>query len=182
MNFKSSKYGFTIIELLVVIFIVGVLSSLLFADFRSGKKRYELSQAAQKLASDIRNAQGKAMGGIKSGSFDFCAYCVRASQASPNSYIFYMDSSSSSCDHNYAPSNDEIIKTINLTENVEIRSTQKNGSSVSSLNVCFEPPKPKTFINNDSTSDARGKIILGIKNSSDIEVIDINSVGLVEID
>ncbi len=53
----KSLTGFTITELLVVIFIVSLLSAVVFANYRAGERQYALQRSANQLAQDIRRAQ-----------------------------------------------------------------------------------------------------------------------------
>jgi len=55
--------GFTIVELLVVIFITGVLVTLVIADFRKGKKRDDLNLGARTLAESLNKIHNLAMTG-----------------------------------------------------------------------------------------------------------------------
>ncbi|OGE87570.1 MAG: hypothetical protein A3J07_05020 [Candidatus Doudnabacteria bacterium RIFCSPLOWO2_02_FULL_49_13] len=54
---KQKFSGFTIIELLVVMFIVAMIATISIANFRKGQKQKELAQAADTVISGIRNAQ-----------------------------------------------------------------------------------------------------------------------------
>jgi prepilin-type N-terminal cleavage/methylation domain-containing protein len=64
----TSRAGFSLIELLVSIFIVGVLMSLVLVNFRTGRYQDELRFAAENLASDIRELQNFALTGFIPGS------------------------------------------------------------------------------------------------------------------
>src|SRR4030042_4950676 len=60
---KSS--GFTLIEVLVAIFIVGLLSAILITSLRKNEKQYQLKISVQKIVQDIRKAQNFALSGKK---------------------------------------------------------------------------------------------------------------------
>jgi prepilin-type N-terminal cleavage/methylation domain-containing protein len=60
-----SRKGFTLVEVLTVVIIFGMLSSLMVADLRNGGRLQRLSAAADELASRIKQAQGLAYSNTK---------------------------------------------------------------------------------------------------------------------
>ncbi len=58
---KKNNYGFTLVELLVIISIISLLSLAVVANYRSGQKQYALQTSAHKLAQNIRRVQEMAM-------------------------------------------------------------------------------------------------------------------------
>lgn len=191
-NKKNRMKGFTVLELLVVIFIIGLLSALVLANYRDSQKKYNLSQSAQVLASDIRKAQNMAIGGMEDLSLTdpHCAYCLHFSTSDTGSYKLFADNDNSSlpsglkCNYKYVPSpphNDEVIETIDLPSQIKIQSLDKDGSSQSELDLCFAPPKPETYINDD-ISNSEATIILHIDGSSDAKTIKLNTAGLITVD
>jgi len=61
------KKGFTVIEMLVVIFIIGVMSTVLVVNWRQNEKTYLVRRTAQEIAQSIRKAQDLALTGKKIG-------------------------------------------------------------------------------------------------------------------
>jgi prepilin-type N-terminal cleavage/methylation domain-containing protein len=59
----KKQQGFSLIEMLVVIFIVGLISATLIVNWRKNEKRYQLQRAAQEIVQLIRQAQGFALNG-----------------------------------------------------------------------------------------------------------------------
>src|SRR4030042_4251546 len=57
--------GFTMVEMLVVIFIIGIISSILIVNWRRNENQYQLQRAAYGLAQSIRKAQEMALNGSK---------------------------------------------------------------------------------------------------------------------
>src|SRR5438552_16993434 len=57
--------GFTLIEVLVSIGIIGVLLGLTIPSYTAFKTNQELTQAAQTLKSNLRFAQSQALAGVK---------------------------------------------------------------------------------------------------------------------
>lgn len=62
---KISRYikegGFSLVEMLVVIFITALLSTLILANYHSGQQANSLRAAAQQLAADLRRVQNSAL-------------------------------------------------------------------------------------------------------------------------
>jgi len=61
---KNQK-GFTLVEMLVVIFIVAILSAATLAAIRQGNKRSSVLRAAQRVAQDLRDAQNRALAAVE---------------------------------------------------------------------------------------------------------------------
>lgn len=59
---RTAKRGFTLVELIVVIALIGILSTIAVQSF-SQLKRRNINDCAQKLAADIRHARSVAMSG-----------------------------------------------------------------------------------------------------------------------
>jgi prepilin-type N-terminal cleavage/methylation domain-containing protein len=88
-NVSKKEYGFTLVELLVSMFVISLLAGLALASYNQGERRYTLNQAAQRLVSDLRRAQNMAMGGVGvSGQyFGFGVYA----KTNDTSYLIYGD-------------------------------------------------------------------------------------------
>lgn len=67
MNYDSKRFyfGFTIIELLIVISIVGILAALGLASYVDFNRSQIVSQAAAKIVQDLRLAQSLAANNVK---------------------------------------------------------------------------------------------------------------------
>lgn len=68
INFNQK--GFTIVELLIVIVIMGVLTLVVMVNFQSGRRSQELRQAGTELQQNIRLAQSYTIGG---NSIKYCS-------------------------------------------------------------------------------------------------------------
>ncbi len=66
---RASQRGFTLVELLIVMFIIGVLSAVVIVNFRRGDQQQDLRQMATELNQTIRLAQAYTTGG---NSISFC--------------------------------------------------------------------------------------------------------------
>lgn len=75
LEIRNSKKAFTLIELLIVIAIIGIMSSVVFVSMQNSKTETELKTAAREVAAAIREAQnnaltGKMIDGEIAGLFD----------------------------------------------------------------------------------------------------------------
>ena len=158
----KSSAGFTMTELLVVMFIISLLSTSVLISFRNNQKSYGLNQSAQQLISNLRKAQNMAMNKVNINGYDSYGICAETNN---NYYIIYADDNSN---NTYEPS-DVIIETINLLNNVKINNT---------LDVFFESPDPKTYINGSDIIGLSGSIILEIDGA--FKTITITTAGLIQ--
>jgi len=63
MGNKKKNKSFTLIEALVVIFVIGLTSSIMIVNWRKKENQYQLQRAAQEIAQTIRKAQDYALNG-----------------------------------------------------------------------------------------------------------------------
>jgi len=167
----NQQFGFTITELLVVIFIISLLSALTLVGYRSSQKRYALSQDSQRLMASLRKAQNMAMSGIDI-SGQYYGYGLKLDSSSmPNSYIIFADKNN---DQDYDVG-DEIIETINLSSKIEVQSL-----SSSPLNIFFSPPNPTTYINGSTAVGVSGTVTLGIEDTLLTKTITVTTAGLIQ--
>jgi len=90
---KSNKNkGFTLAELLVTIFIIGLLSSILVVNWRRNENQYQLQRVAQTVVQDIRKTQQMALTGSKyNGQLPNKNYGLVFSTLTPLSYKIFGD-------------------------------------------------------------------------------------------
>ncbi|MFH1667875.1 MAG: prepilin-type N-terminal cleavage/methylation domain-containing protein [Candidatus Komeilibacteria bacterium] len=173
-RYLANQSGFTLVELLVVIFIMSLLTSLILISYRSSEKRYALNQAAQQLVSNLRKAQSMAMSGVGIRE-QYCGYGIKVdSGSSPGSYIFYADKSGN-CQNsnNKYDASDDIIETINLPNQIIIQAS-------SPADFFFKSPDPTTYINQVSVSGVGRTITLEVESGSLSKMITITTAGLIQ--
>ena len=192
-----NQKGFTLLELLVVIGIVALLSSVVLGGYRTGEDRFSLQRSAHKLSQDLRMAETMAMAGsasptsfggiFPSGGYGFY-FKVATSADSSGSYTFFCD-----CNNNAeyefegsAVSCASSTTSIPFPEDIEALSLE-SGVVISALSpatafsITFYPPDPVIkIIGADSQSYDEAVITLEL--FGDTKTITINTVGLIDID
>lgn len=193
MVFKSISNlnkGITLVEILVVIFIVVLLSSILVADFPKIQRQFALSRATYRFAQDLRRAQDMALSGAEVkkqdgtilGAKGYGIYINLSDSA--KIYILYADING---DKKYTSEiEDYIIQTINLNDNakgVAIESINNTNNS-QEISINFNPPNPTISIFPGLAENAvRAGISFGLEsdlNSSNIRNVFIYKSGLIE--
>src|SRR4030042_6792647 len=146
-DFRLQK-GFTLIEMLAVIFIISLLSTLLIANYRRSQKQYALEHAAQKLVSDLRRVQAMAMSGEVIYTKQYFNYGLHVRKGQ-DYYVIYSDTTTKSPDCKYKPQgpsdiDDDTLETIYLPHNVEITNIRipPDDRTQQRLHICFTPPDP----------------------------------------
>lgn len=95
MKKKNKNKGFTIFELLVVFFVIGLISSILIVNWQKGEKQYQLERAAQRIAQDIRKTQDMALNIYKYRDpwfgWEAINFGVYFSTSDRDSYILFAD-------------------------------------------------------------------------------------------
>lgn len=90
----SSAAGFTLLELMVVIFVFAIVSTAVFANYSSFNERLAVRSASEEISSSVRRAQafGLAVKGITiGGTTYFPGYGIYFTLANPFSYVAYAD-------------------------------------------------------------------------------------------
>lgn len=173
-RYLTNQSGFTLAELLIVIFIMGLLTSLTLVSYRSSEKRYALNQATQQLVSNLRKAQSMAMSGVGIRG-QYCGYGIKVDfGSSPSSYIFYADKSGDcQISNNKYDASDDIIETINLPNQIIIQAS-------SLADLFFKSPDPTTYIDQVSISGVSRTITLEVEGGSLNKIITITTAGLIQ--
>lgn len=194
-NIGGARTGFSVAEMLVSISIIALVSAAVFANFRHYEQRGALNMAAQKLASDIRQVQGFALG-LKeyqpSGGFPGGGWGLRFHRDEDN-YIAFADVD---LDQVFDDDGSEIYRQADFAASgVKIlgRLLVTKGGVTADRNyafIVFEPPEPKIYINSSANAspppfqdqDAEQlEIVLELEGTSLTKNIVINSFGLVDI-
>jgi len=164
----GNEKSFTLVELLVSIFIIILMSGIIFTNYRVGGRQFALQRSANKLAQDIRRAQAMAMGaaehaGCPAGyKYGYGIYLITTESGH---YILFAD-----CDNGEDYDSGEMVEDIKFEAGVKIKTL-----SGDPLTITFTPPDPKITI----FPVAPASIQLG--NDGQTKTITVNSAGLIEI-
>jgi prepilin-type N-terminal cleavage/methylation domain-containing protein len=181
--------GFTLIEMLVVLAIVSIISSLFIASYRTAQKQYTLDAAAQNLVSDLREAQNMAMSGVKatpeSGGApqQYRAYGIGLKKDDAQ-YVIFADSKNDDCLDTMTgdPSDrDAVIKTVKLPPKVTIVDISPFISPPPILSICYLSPDPTTYFVGTRTSPQATIKLQYESDTSLTKTITVNLAGAVEV-
>src|SRR3990167_2070667 len=148
---KRLNLGFTIIELLIVMSLLGIATTLVSAAYLSFEKRERVKSAALDLKSNLRLAQNKALSGDKGipGSGEECpagntlvGWFIRLDK-NGNSYDL-----AGSCQPPTGEDTEFAAKTIQLPEGISLRVITYHGvfdSDLQATNILFRPLEREVY-------------------------------------
>lgn len=178
------KNGFTLIELIVSITIIGMVTGLFLANYSSANRRTDLTMTAQKMVADIRLAQSYSLGLARYGSsgslnipvggwgvhFDLQSY-------GSNKYNIFADDDADTLYGGGEADERFGAQVVNLPNNITIQSV----SVGTKVDITFLPPDPITTINNGTATSTSVDIVLKDARTNSIKTVRVNFLGLVEV-
>ena len=171
-----NKKGFSLIELMMVIVIVGIASTIIIAQYSNSRNSKALSLGAKQVVNDVRMTQNYTFGALADGGTNPSGgYGVRFSDnTNPGSYIIFGDQDSGEYDYDAG----EEFQTINLPEGVTVTSLDIGATNYSDIDVVFTPPYGEVYIDKKNKDGAPPDFIdleVEISNSAGSRVINISS-------
>lgn len=147
----SKNRGFTLVEMLVVIFIIGIISAILIVNWRNNENQYKLQRAAQEIAFNIRKAQEMALNGRKcsDGEVPDSSFGVNFDSGTINSYTVFCDKNNNNTYQ--TPSADLFVEAISIEPGIVIHSLS---SGAQDLDITFSLPDGFAVINPQAASPA----------------------------
>ena len=199
-----NEKGITLVEIIVVVFIISIFSVILISDFPKIQGQFALSRDAAKLAQDLRKAQDLALSGVPVLSpvpgasptpIPVAGYGVYVDASKPKEYKIYADSCQpfnhqyNSCDNTVERIDTNSIGSGGMPVSVKIRVHTNVGINTNpgDISINFTPPNPKVDILNSTVclADYGGcssaDIILSLDSDpTQTRTVTVNSVGLIE--
>jgi len=188
---KTIMNGFTLTEILIVLFIISLLTGITFANYRQGGKMMALQRSAYKLAQDIRRAQEMAIGARE------CKECtpvqipprygIYSPKPTDSTYLLFADVNN---DGLYNPAVDKIIATTSYESGVNFinaSGTNCTGAwppaGLRRVHLTFSPPDPKVelIVGWPPQFTDCAEIIMTLSYGSVTTSVRINQAGLIEI-
>jgi len=172
--FFKNKSSFTLIEMLTVVFIVGIIASITLANYRGGQRGNDLITNAQNLASVFRHAQSMALTGYPSASGSpGDAYGVNIASVPTSTYTLFIDLNSNYV-FNGSPT-DESIQVFTMPSDFQIQSR-------TCADLVFVKPYGTVYCNGSAMAVGSGETITlaEIKDNRYI-YIKINSSGKIDV-
>lgn len=114
---KLSKSGYTLIEILVGMTIIGLIFSIGYASYRDFARRQALEGSARRLEADLRLAQEQALTGKKPSSV------ACSGEGALNGYDFYVNSATSYMIQANCVGGLVDIKTVQMAEEIILASS-----------------------------------------------------------
>ena len=168
-----NQKGFTLMELVVVIFIVGVASSMIVMQYSNSRSAKALFLGAKQITNDVRMAQNYTFGALDAGGANPSGgYGIRFSEDS-NSYIIFADKDSDKARKN---DSSEDFQTINLPNDVKVTSLDVGVDNYSDIDIVFTSPYGEVYIDGNNKDDGNFiSLEIEISNSTGVKIINVSS-------
>ena len=177
------KSGFTLIELIVSVSIMGMMTALFLVNYHSANRRSDLTMTAQKMVADIRMAQNYALGLARYGAAGSLnvptgGWGLNIDLANSNKqYLIFADDDGDKIYDSGEANLAYGALVSSLPSNIIIESLSVGQRA----NITFLPPDPITTIYGPIATSSEININLKDLSTNNIKTVKINFLGLVEL-
>jgi Tfp pilus assembly protein FimT len=197
-KYRERENGITLVEIVVVLFIVTLFSLIVINDFPKIQRQFALSRTSYKLAQDLRKTQDLGLSGVRINDVLGDPIAVKGYGIfidlgqSATQYIIYADVNGNQkyegvnnyCSQEVDGAADCIVEMIDISKenpNVYIKTLDNISGSTTSIN--FSPPNPIISIDNFiPDSESKVGIVFGLStDSSATRTIWVNTSGLISV-
>ncbi len=189
LNFqRRSLTGFTLIEMLVVMFIFTIITGVILANHARFNSSVLLGSLAYNVALSIREAQVYGLSVQPFGANFEVGYGVHFS--APDRYVFFADTNVSK---RYEAGTDSIVQTYTVGQGHTVKrfcGTLSDGSSqcsdspsnpIHSLDVVFFRPDPDANISSENPGFYSGALVTVASPSGETRTITVQSTGQISV-
>ncbi len=180
----SEQSGFTLIELIIVIGISVILSSILFSYSHTTRQQLALYAEEMKLVQTIFRAKSLALASyIQMTSSNVCGYGIHINYVAMNYSLFsYNKPNGLNCKNinSIDAASETKISTFTLDPNVKFISSQAGLTRLD--DILFIPPDPLTIVSSDGNSVISGlaSVVIQTLDNSLSARVNVNSAGLID--
>ncbi|MDP3882581.1 MAG: prepilin-type N-terminal cleavage/methylation domain-containing protein [Candidatus Staskawiczbacteria bacterium] len=197
---KFQNKGVTLVEIMVVVFIIAIFSAILISNFPKILRQFALSRSVYKLAQDLRKTEDLGLSGVRvdseQGAVDASGYGIYINLGDDNGkYIIYADINNSQTFDNsmsaencedYDPVEDDgdcIVEAIHIgDDNPDLIIKELRNITGDSTSINFEPPNPTTKIEGLCTDCTEVGIVIGLNSDSSMSrTVLVNTAGLIQV-
>lgn len=181
MKKMINNQGFSLIEMIVTLFIITLITGVGMVSYRENINRNNVKMAAHRLSTNIRMAQNKALGALEyDGATPEGGWGIYLDSSSPGSYKLFANTNyNDGADMDYdagEADEDKGGREFNFTGGVEIT----NISIGSEAHISFVPPDPVTYIYDGSSTSTGVEITLS--DGEGMNKVKVNFFGLIEVE
>ncbi|HOS88068.1 MAG TPA: type II secretion system protein [Candidatus Pacearchaeota archaeon] len=175
--------GFTLIELVTVVSVIIILSSLVFGNYQSSRDTLALDRAAQRLSQDLRRASELSLSNYQETQGSQ-AIGVYFNINNPLQYILFSERNTL-VDH-IRSAGDVDLETIKIEEGIKICSIKKGSTVTSPLSIEFAPPMPNVYLAGDANTTDDVSIVLAPVSETNCtapaksKIVKINKIGRID--